>query len=73
MKAIVDRIEGEYIVLEVDIDNFILYPYKKAPFVKEGDVVEIINDKLKVLNDETKMRKEKIQKLVDNLFKWLID
>ena len=49
MKVIVDRIENNYVVVEL---------------VTEGDIVHI-----NILKEETKLRKEKINKLADKLFK----
>ncbi|MCX7951595.1 MAG: DUF3006 domain-containing protein [Clostridiales bacterium] len=65
MKGVVDRIEGEYVVVVLDEGQVI--NVKKQEFedsVKEGDVV--IKDIVwKVLIEETKSRKKEIEKYLD--------
>lgn len=65
MKGVVDRIEGEYVVVVLDEGQVI--NVKKQEFedsVKEGDVV--IKDIVwKVLTKETKSRKKEVEKYLD--------
>ncbi|MDE5539193.1 MAG: DUF3006 domain-containing protein [Bacilli bacterium] len=63
MEVIVDRFEGEYAVVEIYIGMFVEIPKILVPDAREGDVVKIIVDKEKTSN-----RKEKVSKLVDDLF-----
>ena len=63
MEVIVDRFEGEYAILEIDKDNFVEVPRILVLDAKEGDVVSIV-----VLKEKTEERKDKISKLMDNLF-----
>ena len=63
MEVIVDRNEGEYAILEIDKDNLVEVPRILVLDAKEGDVVSIV-----VLKEKTEERKDKISKLMDNLF-----
>ena len=64
MKITIDRIEGEYAVVELEnktmLDMSILLIPEGA---KEGDILSIENDK-----DETKARKERVKELMDDLW-----
>lgn len=65
MKGVVDRIEGEYVVVVLDEGQVI--NVKKQEFedrVKEGDIVvkEIV---WKVSIEETKSRKKEVEKYLD--------
>ncbi len=64
MKVIVDRIENDFCVVELKNGTFCNLPLLLVPSAKEGDVIEI-----KILNDETDIRKKNIKKLVDKVFK----
>lgn len=63
MKVIIDRFEGEYAIVELEIGKFVSIPKILVPNAKEGDVITISIDV-----EETKNRKEHIQKLVDSVF-----
>ena len=63
MKVIIDRFEGDYAVVEIDVGKFANMPKILIPNAKEGDVVEII-----VNQEETQKRKEHIKDLMSNLF-----
>ncbi len=63
MKVIIDRFEGDYAVVEIDVGKFVNMPKILIPNAKEGDVVEII-----VNQEETQKRKEHIKDLMSNLF-----
>lgn len=62
MKAIIDRFEGDYAVLEID-DNIIDVPKILVLNAKEGDVIRIEIDK-----KETLKRKKNIEKLMNKVF-----
>ena len=64
MKVIIDRIEGEYAVCEVKNGVFSNIPLVLLEGAKEGDIVNI-----EILKEETAIRKENLQKRLNNLFK----
>lgn len=62
---IIDRFEGQWAVIEYGDDVFNL-PKKALPEgSKEGDVLDI---NIKVDEDATRARKERIQRMADRLF-----
>lgn len=63
MKVIIDRFEGNYAVVEIDVGKFVNIPKVLLPNAKEGDVIKIEKDK-----KETKSRKKNIQKLINEVF-----
>ena len=63
MKVIIDRFEGDYAVVELDIGHFVNMPKELVLDAREGDVVEIT-----VNHQETEKRKEHIQDLMNDLF-----
>lgn len=64
MKVIIDRFEGEYAVVEIEVGKCVNIPKILVPTAKEGDVVKIEVDRKK-----TEERKKHIQELMNNLFK----
>ena len=64
MQVIVDRIEGEFLVLELPSGEVVNVPKVLVPNAKEGDVINITID-----NDKTKVRQENIDNLMNELFK----
>lgn len=67
LKGIVDRIESNIVVLEVNEDYFNLDLGKFPKEIKEGDLVEYIDNKFIILIDETVNREKKIRSLFDSL------
>lgn len=64
MKVIIDRFEGDYAVVELPDRSTIDMSKKLIPQgAKEGDVLKIEIDK-----DETAKRRERIQKLMEELW-----
>ena len=63
MEVIVDRIEGDYAVVEVDKGKMCNLPIEVVPNVKEGDVVTITINK-----DKTEERKKTIEELMNSVF-----
>lgn len=63
MKVIIDRFEGEYAVVEIDVGKYANVPKVLLPNAKEGDIVKIEIDK-----EVTEERKKYIQKLMNNVF-----
>lgn len=63
MQVIVDRIEGEYLVLELEDGSIIDVKRELIPGAKEGDIVDIY------INEEaTKERCNEVRQLMDDLF-----
>ncbi len=63
MQVTVDRIEEDYIVLELEDGNIIDVPKELIPGAKEGDIVDIYINK-----DEREKKEEEVKKLMDDLF-----
>ena len=63
MDVIVDRIEGDYAVVEIEKGKMCNLPLELVPNVKEGDIVTIIINK-----DKTKKRKKTIEELMNSVF-----
>lgn len=63
MQVIIDRFEGEFAVVEIDEGSFVNLPRILVPDANEGDVVDIT-----INTAETQKRKQRINKLMDNLF-----
>lgn len=63
MDVIVDRIEGDYAVVEIEKGNMSNIPLDLVPGVKEGDIVTIIINK-----DKTEERKKTIEELMNSVF-----
>lgn len=63
MKVIIDRFEGEFAVVELEVGKTINVPRELFKNAKEGDVFNIDFDK-----NETESRKVKITNLMNDLF-----
>ncbi len=63
MEVIVDRIEGDYAIVEIEKGNISNLPLELVPNVKEGDIVTITINKGK-----TEDRKKTIEKLMNSVF-----
>lgn len=63
MEVIVNRIEGNYLILELENGNVIDVPKELIPEAKEGDIVNITIDK-----EKTKRKKEEIEHLINSIF-----
>ena len=63
MDVIVDRIEGDYAVVEIEKGNMSEIPLELVPYVKEGDIVTITINK-----DKTEKRKKTIEELMNSVF-----
>ena len=67
-KFILDRIESDIAVLETEDCEFInVSKFLLPDNAKEGDMLLLENEKYSVLNDETKVRKERIKNLRNSL------
>lgn len=67
MRGIVDRIEGDFLVVELETEEMIEIPIEKVKDAKEGDVLIITKEDITVDKEETKNRKEYIENLFNNL------
>lgn len=68
MKGIIDRFEGKYAVIELENGKIKNIETVKVPKeAKEGDVL-LLEDTITIDYEETKKRKEKIQKLSEGLW-----
>ena len=63
MDVIVDRIEGDYAVVEIEKGKMCNLPLELVPNVKEGDAVTIIINK-----DKTEEGKKTIEELMNSVF-----
>lgn len=63
MDVVVDRIEGEYAVVEIEKGKMCNLPLELVPDVKEGDIVTITINK-----DKTEERKKTIEELMNSVF-----
>lgn len=71
MKYIVDRIEKNIVICE-NQETKVMESFDISLFieqVKDGDVVEKEEGKFKIINEETKSRKEYIDELMKKLMK----
>lgn len=69
MKGIVDRLEGDKVVLELK-DGVLSFDLELFPEdIKEGDVVNYVNNKFVVNKEETEERKA----YINNMFQSLIN
>ncbi len=64
MNITIDRIEGDFIVIEAPDGNTYNLPKSLFPKCKEGDVFTIKKD-----DDKTRHQKNDIENLMDGLFK----
>jgi hypothetical protein len=62
---VIDRLEGDWAVIEYGDKTFNIPTGILPPEAKEGDVIDII---VKVQDKKTEGRKDKIKSLVDELF-----
>lgn len=63
MKVIIDRFEGEYAIVEIEVGKIISLPKILVPNAKEGDVIKIEIDK-----EETEKRKNTVIELMKQVF-----
>lgn len=69
MKGVVDRLEGDMVVLEIE-DGTLSFDIELFPKdIKEGDIVEYLDNRFIVNELETKDRRT----FINNMFKSLID
>jgi len=68
MKGIIDRFEGNYAVVELEDGKIINIDKAQLPIgIEEGMVIHI-SESITINIDETKKRKEEIEKLTEDLW-----
>lgn len=68
MKGIVDRFEGDYIVIEMDGKIIDVNKKEVTKKVQEGDVVVFVDGLWVTDKNETEQRKAKIEKLMNEVW-----
>jgi hypothetical protein len=68
VKGIVDRFEGEFVVIEVDRVTKDILKADVDANVKAGDTVVFVDGKWLTDEDKTKSRAMEIKKLMDNVW-----
>jgi len=68
MKGIVDRFEGNLVVIEIDGKTQDIPKNHVEPDVQVSDVVELVDGKWMAKKDETATRKKKIKSLMDSVW-----
>ncbi|AFS78256.1 hypothetical protein DUF3006 [Gottschalkia acidurici 9a] len=68
MRGIVDRFEGEFIVVELENEEMINIEKSRAPLAKEGDILIIERESITMDEKETARRREKIEEKFNGLF-----
>jgi hypothetical protein len=70
MRVAIDRFEGEFAVCENSHRRMINIEKSKLPAsAKEGDVLILEGNTIKIDSSETTQRKKRIEKLADDLWK----
>lgn len=67
MKGIVDRIEGNYVILEINGEMQSIKKEKFPEEIKEGDIVKFKENKFIILKEETEKRRKSIEELFNDL------
>lgn len=69
MKAIIDRFEGDFAVLELEDKNILNINKNKIPKeAKEGDVLRIENDYIVLDNEEREKLKKEIEEITKDVW-----
>lgn len=63
MKVIIDRFEGDFAVVELDVGKFCDLPRVLVPQANVGDVIDITVD-----SAETERRRQSVNQLIQDLF-----
>lgn len=70
MKVVIDRFEGDFAVCERDDRTMLNINKNKLPAnAKEGDVLVIDGDTIKIDSKETSKRKNQVKDLMEKLFR----
>lgn len=68
MKGIIDRFEGDLVVIEVDGKTRNVSKELVGSKVKVNDVVEFVNEKWIVNEEESEKRRKKIKSLMESVW-----
>ena len=68
MKGIVDRFEGDFVVIEIEGNTKDVPKETLNPSVKVNDVVELVDGKWIVKEEETEKRRKEIKALMDSVW-----
>jgi hypothetical protein len=68
MKGIIDRFEGKYAVVELQDGKIINIDKAQLPIGVEEGMVILISESITIDIEETKKRKEEIQRLTEDLW-----
>lgn len=68
LKGIIDRVEGDRITIELDGEVKTYIDKSLEKIYNEGDVVKIINNEIILDINETIKRKEKIKKMMGEIW-----
>ena len=63
MQVVIDRIEEDYIVVELEDGTIVDVPRVLIPGAKEGDLVDIY-----INRDDTDKKNKEVNRLMDDLF-----
>ena len=63
MKVIIDRFEGDYAIVEIEVGKYAKLSKELVPNFNEGDVIKIEFDE-----NETIKRKNRVKELIKNVF-----
>lgn len=63
MKVIIDRFEGEFAVVEIEVGKYVSVPRILFPNAKEGDVIKFEIDSI-----ATEERNNKVEELINKVF-----
>ncbi|KPU45802.1 hypothetical protein OXPF_05910 [Oxobacter pfennigii] len=70
MKAIIDRFEGNYAIVEMPGRKMVDIKISKIPAgAKEGDVLNIVDGEISIDSTGTAKKKERIEELTKDLWK----
>ncbi|NLW22719.1 MAG: DUF3006 domain-containing protein [Tissierellia bacterium] len=70
MKGIIDRLEGDKVLLEIEDDGVLVFDRELFPNdIKEGDIVYYVKDRFITNKEETGERRE----YINSLFRSLIE
>ncbi len=68
MKGIVDRFEGDFVVIEIEGNTKDIPKKQVDPSVKVNDVVELVDGKWIVKEADTERRRKEIKALMDSVW-----
>ncbi|WP_238985081.1 DUF3006 domain-containing protein [Bacillus kwashiorkori] len=67
-KGIVDRFEGDWVIIEIDGKTYNIEKSKVHPHVKVDDVVILMDEQWRTDEAETRARSKQIKQLMDSVW-----